>query len=92
MNAFENIVAKFMGTRSERELKSYRPLLSKINSLESKMTGLSDEQLQAFTPQFKERVANGEPLEDLIPETFALVREVGHRVLDMRHFDVQMLG
>ena len=54
MNAFENIVAKFMGTRSDRELKSYRPLVSRINGLESKMMALSDEQLQAFTPQFRE--------------------------------------
>jgi len=92
MNAIDNIVAKFMGSRSERELKSYRPLVNRINSLESKMMALSDDQLQAFTPQFRERIANGEPVDDLIPETFAVVREVGRRVLEMRHFDVQLLG
>jgi len=92
MNAFDSIVAKFMGSRSERELKSYQPLLQRVNALESKMESLSDDQLAAFTPQFRERIENGSPLEDLIPESFAVVREVGRRVLNMRHFDVQILG
>jgi preprotein translocase subunit SecA len=92
MNAFDSIVAKFKGSRSERELKSYQPLLQQINQLESKMEALSDEQLAAFTPDFRQRIENGVPLDDLIPESFAVVREVGRRVLDMRHFDVQMLG
>lgn len=92
MNAFDSIVAKFMGSRSERELKGYQPLLQQVNALESKMQSLSDEQLAAFTPQFRERIENGAPLDDLIPESFAVVREVGRRVLDMRHFDVQILG
>ena len=92
MNAIDSIVAKFMGSRSERELKSYKPLLQQINALESKMQSLSDEQLAAFTPDFRQRIENGAPLDDLIPESFAVVREVGRRVLDMRHFDVQLLG
>lgn len=92
MNAFDSIVAKFMGSRSERELKSYQPLLQQVNSLESTMQSLSDEQLAAFTPQFRERIENGSSLEELIPESFAVVREVGRRVLNMRHFDVQILG
>ena len=81
-----------MGSRSERELKSYRPIVDKINGLESKMQACSDEQLAAFTAQFRQRIENGEPLDELIPETFAVVREVGHRVLNMRHFDVQLMG
>jgi len=92
MNAFDTFVAKFLGTRSDQELKSYRPLLQQINSLESKMSGLSDEQLAAFTPDFRQRIENGAPLDSLIPESFAVVREVGRRVLEMRHFDVQLLG
>ena len=92
MNAFDTIVAKFMGSRSDRELKSYRPLVDKINGLEAKMEACSDEQLAAFTAEFRQRVENGEPLDSLIPETFAVVREVGKRTLNMRHFDVQLLG
>jgi preprotein translocase subunit SecA len=92
MNAFDTFVAKFMGSRSDKELKGYRPLLQQINSLEIKMTGLSDEQLKAFTPDLKQRIENGAPMDELIPESFAVVREVGRRVLEMRHFDVQLLG
>ena len=92
MNAFDSIVAKFMGSRSDRELKSYRPLVDKINGLEAKMEACSDEQLAAFTAEFRQRIENGEPLDSLIPETFAVVREVGKRTLNMRHFDVQLLG
>ena len=92
MNAFDSIVAKFMGSRSDRELKSYRPLVDKIHRLEAKMEACSDEQLAAFTAEFRQRIENGEPLDSLIPETFAVVREVGKRTLNMRHFDVQLLG
>ena len=92
MNAFDSIVAKFRGSRSERELKSYRPLVNKINGLESKMQACSDEQLAGFTAEFRQRLENGEPLDNLLPETFAVVREVGRRVLNMRHFDVQLMG
>ena len=92
MNAIDNIVAKFMGSRSERELKSYRPMVDRINGLEPMMTGISDEKLAGYTAEFRQRVENGEPLDDLIPETFAVVREVGRRVLNMRHFDVQLMG
>jgi len=67
-------------------------MVDKINGLESKMQACSDEQLAAFTAQFRQRLENGEPLDDLIPETFAVVREVGQRVLKMRHFDVQLMG
>ena len=92
MNALESLITKFRGSRSDRELKALRPLVDRINSLESGMEALADDQLKALTPEFKQRIENGEPLDDLIPETFALVREVGRRTLNMRHFDVQLLG
>ena len=92
MNALDTMVAKFRGSRSDRELKAMRPLVDRINQLEPGMEALSDDQLKALTPEFKQRVENGEPLDDLIPDTFALVREVGRRMLNMRHFDVQLLG
>jgi len=66
--------------------------VDKINGLEAKMEACSDEQLAAFTAEFRQRLENGEPLDSLIPETFAVVREVGKRTLNMRHFDVQLLG
>ena len=92
MNAFDSIVAKFMGTRSDRELKSYGPIVGRINELESRLTGISDEELAAHTALFRQRIENGEPLDGLIPETFAVVREAGRRVLNMRPFDVQLMG
>jgi preprotein translocase subunit SecA len=92
MNAYDNFIAKFRGTRSDKELKSYRPIVSRINSLEPRLQGISDVELAAHTAQFRQRIENGEPIDDLIPETFAVVREVGRRVLDMRHFDVQLMG
>ena len=68
MNAFDTIVAKFMGSRSDRELKSYRPLVDKINGLEAKMEACSDEQRAAFTAEFRQRIENGEPRDSLIPD------------------------
>jgi preprotein translocase subunit SecA len=67
-------------------------MVDRINGLESMMTDISDEKLAGYTAEFRQRVENGEPLDDLIPETFAVVREVGRRVLNMRHFDVQLMG
>jgi preprotein translocase subunit SecA len=92
MNALDSLITKFRGSRSDRELKAMRPLVDRINQLEPSMEALADDQLKALTPEFKERIANGESLDDLIAETFALVREVGRRTLNMRHFDVQLLG
>ncbi len=92
MLGLEQIVDKVLGTRSERMLKKRQPMLERINSLESKMQGLSDAELRALTPAFKEQVANGASLDTLLPQAFACVRETAVRVLGMRHFDVQMLG
>lgn len=75
-----------------REVKKLNKVVDYINSLEPEVAKLSDEELQAKTPEFKERVANGESLDDILPEAFAVVREASKRVLNMRHFDVQLIG
>ena len=86
------ILAKIFGTKTEREIKAIRPLITAINGLEEKMKALSDVELAAKTIDFKERLARGASLDDLLPEAFAAVREAGRRVLNMRHFDVQLIG
>jgi preprotein translocase subunit SecA len=85
-------LAKIFGTRNDRELKGMRPIVAAINDLEPSMQKLSDIDLAAKTIDFKERIARGATLDDLLPEAFAVVREAGRRVLNMRHFDVQMIG
>ncbi len=89
---FTKLLAKIVGTKNERELKRLRPIVARINELEPQIKELSDAELKAKTPEFKERLARGESLDDLLPEAFAVVREVGRRVLGMRHFDVQLMG
>ena len=86
------ILAKIFGTRNEREIKKMRPVIAAINDLEPAIQQLSDTELAAKTQEFKQRFANGESLDDLLPEAFAVVREAGRRVLNMRHFDVQLIG
>ena len=86
------IIDKLFGTHSERELKRIAPLVDKIDSLRPGMQALSDEQLRGKTKEFKERLANGETLDDLLPEAFAAVREAGKRVLNMEHYRVQLIG
>ncbi len=86
------LLAKVIGTQNERELKRLRPRVAEINSLEPGIKALSDEQLRQKTTEFKERVAAGASLDEMLPEAFAVVREVGRRVLNMRHFDVQLIG
>ena len=88
----QSMLKKFLGSRNERELKKLNPIVEQIAGFESKMKGLSDEELQAQTPMFKERLAAGESLDDILPEAFATVREASWRVLGMRHYDVQMIG
>ena len=86
------ILAKIFGTKNEREVKKMRPLIAAINDLEPGMQQLSDTELAAKTAEFKERIANGEPVDDLLVESFAVCREAGRRILNMRHFDVQLIG
>lgn len=77
---------------SERQLKKYRKIVNQINKLESKYEAFSDEELQAMTVDFKERLQNNETIADITPEAFAVVREASRRVLSMRPYDVQLIG
>jgi preprotein translocase subunit SecA len=86
------IIRKIFGTQTERDLKRLQPNVIRINELESAMRQLSDDHLRAKTDEFKKRVQDGEALDDLLVETFAVVREAARRTLNMRHFDVQLLG
>src|SRR5579872_2148543 len=86
------ILAKVFGTKTEREIKGMLPTVAAINALEPAMRELSDIDLAAKTIEFKERLAQETPLDDLLVEAFAVVREAGRRVLNMRHFDVQLIG
>ena len=86
------LITKLFGTRSSRELKKIQPMVDKILSLEEEYKALSDDALKAKTPEFKERLANGETLDDLLPEAFAAIREAADRVLGMRPYPVQLIG
>ncbi|MDE3161223.1 MAG: preprotein translocase subunit SecA [Acidobacteriota bacterium] len=88
----DTILAKIFGTKNEREVKGMLPMVAAINRLEPAMRQLSDIDLAAKTIEFKEKLAQGATLDDLLFEAFAVVREAGRRVLDMRHFDVQLIG
>ncbi|BAT54031.1 preprotein translocase subunit SecA [Nostoc sp. NIES-3756] len=81
-----------LGDPNARKLKKYQPYITEINLLEEEIKVLSDEDLKGKTAEFKQRLAKGETLDDILPEAFAVVREAGRRVLGLRHFDVQMLG
>src|SRR6184192_2815389 len=88
----DTLLAKVVGTQNERELKRLRPIVAQVNALEASVQALSDEQLRRKTIEFRQRSGNGETLDELLPEAFAVVREAGRRVLNMRHFDVQLIG
>jgi len=88
----KRFLEKIIGTYSERSLKKIEPIVEEINSLEKEISLLSDEQLKDKTDEFKNRLTEGETLDDILPEAFAVVREAGKRVLGMRHFDVQLIG
>ena len=86
------ILSKVFGTKNDRELKRLWPIVEQVNSLEAQIANLSDTQLRDKTEEFKRRLDESEPLDDILPEAFAIVREVSRRTLNMRHFDVQILG
>ena len=88
----DKLLTKVFGTENARELKRFAPLVVEINAREADIRSLSDEQLRKKTTEFRERVAHGEPIDDLLVEAFAVVREAGWRTLEMRHFDVQLIG
>ncbi len=87
-----SFLTKMFGSKNERELRKMQPAVDRINALEPAMQAMSDAELRALTGRFKERVDRGEPLDDLLPEAFAAVREASVRSLKMRHFDVQLIG
>ena len=86
------LLKKIFGSRNERLIKQMYKDVERINALESQISVLSDDELKAKTDEFKKRLADGETLDDLLSEAFATVREASSRVLNMRHFDVQLLG
>ena len=92
LDKVNGLFKKVFGTSNDRQLKKLDPLVQHIGSLEAGMAALSEDELKAFTPKFKLRLENGESLDDLLPEAFAVVREVGKRTMNMRHYDVQMVG
>ncbi len=87
-----DIVKKIVGTKNDRELKKLQPIVASVNALESTVASLTDEQLRSKTNEFRERIDQGASIDDLVAEAFAVVRETGKRVLNMRHFDVQLVG
>ncbi|MBL0151816.1 MAG: preprotein translocase subunit SecA [Ideonella sp.] len=87
-----NILTSIFGSRNDRLLKQYRRVVEKVSALEPQFEALDDAQLRAKTEEFRQRLANGATLDDLLPEAFAVVREGGKRALKMRHFDVQLIG
>ena len=89
---FSAILTKIIGSKNDRDLKQIAPIVQRINELEAEMARRSETELAGLTPKFRERLANEEPLDDILPEAFAAVREVAKRILNMRHFDVQILG
>ena len=92
MSVVNTVLTKILGSRSGRELKRMRPVVDIINELEPSIKKLSDDELKAKTAEFKERREKGETLDELLPEVFAVCREASWRVLEMRHFDVQLIG
>ncbi|MGD8448645.1 MAG: preprotein translocase subunit SecA, partial [Desulfobacterales bacterium] len=89
---FLNFLTKVFGSKNERELKKIQPVVEKINAIEPQIQSMNDETLKKQTVLFKERLKNGELLDDILPEAFATVREASVRTLKMRHFDVQLIG
>lgn len=87
-----NLLTRVFGSRNERLLKQLQRSVGKINALEPEMEKLSDDELKAKTPEFQKRIADGEPLDKILPEAFAVCREASRRVLGMRHYDVQLIG
>ena len=89
---FKGLIEKVIGTYSERELKRINPIVDKVMAREPEMQKKTDSELKAMTDIFKQRLANGETLDDILPEAFAVCREAAWRVLGMKHFRVQVIG
>src|SRR5579871_4557551 len=87
-----SLIAKIFGTANERRIKALRPLVGRINDFEKETMALSDAELGAKTITFREQLQKGRPLDDILPEAFAVVREAARRTLGQRHYDVQLMG
>ncbi|MBU4009250.1 MAG: preprotein translocase subunit SecA, partial [Proteobacteria bacterium] len=87
-----SLLTKIFGSKNDREINKLKPIVEIINSLENKIHSLSDDELKAHTALFRERIERGESLDEILPEAFAVVREVSIRTLHMRHFDAQLIG
>ena len=92
MLGFSGIAQRLFGSANERKIRPFKGRVAEINALEPEFAAKTDDELRAMTPAFKERLAKGETLEDLLPEAFAAVREAAKRTLGQRHFDVQLIG
>ena len=88
----DTMLRRVFGSKNEREIKRLQPLVDQINQLESSLTNLTLDDLRGRSNDYRQQLANGAPLDSLLPEAFAVVREVSRRLLNMRHFDVQLLG
>ncbi|MDR3195799.1 MAG: preprotein translocase subunit SecA [Endomicrobium sp.] len=88
----KSILGKIFGSQNERDIKSIKPIVEKVNSFEPSIKKLADEQLKAKTSEFRDRLTKGETLDDILPEAFACVREASVRTIGLRHFDVQIIG
>ena len=88
----QNFLTKVFGKKEDRDAKQFVPQVDEINRLETKIKQLTDEQLKAKTPEFRQQLANGATLDDILPEAFAVVRETAQRTLGQRHYDVQLIG
>ncbi len=89
---FNALITRVFGSRNDRQVKSYRKNVARINNLSDEFAALSDGDLRAMTDSFRQRINDGASVEDILPEAFAAVREAASRVLGMRHFDVQLIG
>ena len=89
---FKSLIEKVIGTYSDREIKKLKPLVEKVLSYEEEIAKLTDDELKAKTPYFKNLLANGKTLDDILPEAFAVVREASWRVIGLKHYPVQILG
>jgi preprotein translocase subunit SecA len=92
MSVLQTLGKKIFGTQNDRELKSIYPIVQRINEFETKIKPLSNPELQGKTAEFRQRLANGESLDSILPEAFAVTREAAWRVIGQRHYDVQMIG
>ena len=86
------LLAKFLGSRNDREVKKLQPIVEEVNAFEPLVQALSDEALAAKTNELRQQLSNGKTLDDILPEAFAVVREASKRTLGQRHYDVQIMG